>query len=306
MASSTSSPRASIVLPTIDAERHLEALLPALARQELAGGYELLVVDSDSRDRTRELCAAAGADVLRIERREFRHGATRNLRARSARAPYLVFLSQDAVPKDERFLAKLLAPFEHDPRLAGTFARVLPHDDDDPLTRRSVLDAREASDVARVYEWVPDPSVSPSDAVHFNNVASAIRRDVFASFPFPDVPFGEDLAWATHVFVRGWRIRFVPEAEVLHSHRYGLKSAFERYRVDAAFHRELAGRRVRPSLWSVAKGLAYELERDVAFVKDHGGALHLLRAPFLRGAQVLGQWSGSRGRLRGTGPSTSP
>lgn len=287
-------PRASIVLPTLNGARDLARLLPALAAQELEGGFELLVVDSDSDDGTRELAARSGASVTRIERHAFRHGPTRNERAKDARAPFLVFLSQDAEPRDPRFLATLLAAFE-DERTAGAYARVLPRDDDDPLTRRTVLDAPEASDLPRVHAWVPDTRVNPSSQVHFNNVASAIRRDVFERFPFPDVPFGEDLAWATRVFVRGWRIRFVPEAVVLHSHRYGLRTAFERYRIDAAFHRQLDGRRVRPSLWSVLRGVAYEVRRDLAFVRAHGGAAHLARAPLLRAAQVWGQYRGSRG-----------
>ncbi len=287
-------PRASIVLPTLNGARDLQRLLPALARQELPGGFELLVVDSDSDDGTRELCARHGASVTRIERRTFRHGPTRNARAKDARAPFLVFLSQDAEPRDPAFLARLLAAFE-DERTAGAYARILPRDDDDPLTRRTVLDAPEAAELARVHEWVPDTRVNPATQVHFNNVASAIRRDVFERFPFPDVPFGEDLAWATRVFVLGWRIRFVPDAVVWHSHRYGLRTAFERYRIDAEFHRKLDGRRVRPSLWSVLRGVAYEVRRDLAFVREHGGTAHLARAPFLRAAQVWGQYRGSRG-----------
>lgn len=293
-------PRASIVLPTLNGARDLARLLPALRAQVLPGGFELLGVDSSSDDDTRELLRKAGTDVIRIDRRAFRHGGTRNARAKGARAPFLVFLSQDAEPRGTDFLEKLLDAFE-DERTAGAYARVLPRDDDDPLTRRTVLDAPEASDVPRVHEWVPDTRVNPATAVHFNNVASAIRRDVFERFPFPDVPFGEDLAWATQVFVRGWRIRFVPDAVVWHSHRYGMRSAFERYRTDAAFHRELDGRRVRPTLLSVLRGVAYEVQRDLAFVREHGGAAHLARAPFLRAAQVWGQYRGSRGAL-GAGP----
>lgn len=287
-------PRVSILLPTLDAEADLARLIPALDRQRLdgephgAGSIERLAIDSSSSDRTRELLAAADFEVERIERAQFGHGKTRNALARKARAPIVVFLSQDALPQGDDFLARLIAPFE-DQRTAGVYARVLPHDDDDPLTRRTVLDAPEARSEAATHEPRADPS-----SVCFNDVASALRASVLREIPFPDVEFGEDVAWARAACAAGWRVRFEPRALVLHAHRYGMRTAYERYKVDAAFHRRLDGRRVRPSLWSVVRGTGYELARDLAFVREHGGAAHLLRAPFLRAAQVFGQYAGSR------------
>jgi rhamnosyltransferase len=301
-----SAPRVTIVLPTLNGARDLERLLPALAAQELDGGFELRAIDSESDDRTVELLERAGAHVERIPRASFRHGRTRNQCARGARGEVLVFLSQDALPCDVSFLAELVRPLAEDERAAGAYARILPHEDDDPLTKRTVLAAPEASAEPRVYERLAESS-APSNgvervpargarahAVHFNNVASAIRRDVFEQYPFPDVPFGEDLAWATNVFAHGWRIHFAAHAVVLHSHRYGMRGGYARYKLDASFHRHVEGTRVRPTFASALKGFAYELKQDLAYVREHGGALHLARAPFLRGAQVFGQWRGSQ------------
>ena len=288
-----SAPRVTIVLPTLNGARDLARLLPALAAQELDGGFELRAIDSESDDRTVELLEHAGAHVERIARAEFRHGLTRNQCARGARGEVLVFLSQDALPLDVTFLAELVRPLAEDERAAGAYARILPHEDDDPLTKRTVLAAPEASAEPRVYERLRESNAPHVDAVHFNNVASAIRRDVFEQHPFPDVPFGEDLVWATRALERGSRIHFAPRAVVLHAHRYGMRSAYARYKLDASFHRHVDGKRVRPTFTSALKGLAYELKQDLAFVREHGGALHLARAPFLRGAQVFGQWRGS-------------
>jgi rhamnosyltransferase len=265
-------PRVSIVLPTWNGERDLARLLPALARQEVPGGFEIRAVDSGSTDRTCAMLESAGASLVRIPHSEFRHGGTRNLAARDARGELLVFLSQDATPRDANFLSALVSAFD-DPAVAGAWARVLPHADDDPLTARTVLSA---------------PAT-------FNDVASAIRTSVFREIPFPDVTFGEDLAWAESASKAGLQLRFEPRAVVLHSHRYSPSRAYERYKIDAAFQREQFGARIRPSLWSVARGIAYEMREDWKHIARHGGAVHLLRSPFLRTAQVLGQYAGSRG-----------
>jgi len=296
-----SDPRVSIILPTLNGERDLRRLLPMIARQEFAGGFEIRAIDSDSSDATRALLEDSGALVTRIARSEFKHGPTRNRAASGSRAELLVFLSQDALPRGEHFLAELARAFD-DERVAGAYSRILPHDDDDPLTKRTVLDAPEASDVA----WSRDldaigslANLAPRERarfVAFNNVASAIRRSVFEKIPFPDVAFGEDSAWAAAALEAGHRIRFAAESVVLHAHRYDMRGAFERYRIDAAFQRETHGHIVRPNLVSVARGIAHEIRRDVQFVARHGGELHLLRSPALRTAQVLGQYSGSRER----------
>jgi len=298
-----SSPEISILLPTLDGERYLRRLLPALRAQTRWAECELLATDSSSTDATPLLLEEAGASVETITRGEFGHGKTRNALAARAKGELLVFLSQDALPASETFLAELVAPFE-DPRVAGCFGRVLPNEDDDPLTARTALSAPEAGETPLVRELPPGrrlADLAPPERVayvRFNNVASAVRASVFAELPFPEVPFGEDSAWAARALEAGWRLRFAPRSVVRHAHAYTLGQAFERYRVDAAFHREVHGHRPRPSLASVLRGVLFEVREDVRYVLGEweGPRLrHLLRSPALRVAQVLGQYWGSRG-----------
>lgn len=294
-------PRVSILIPTLNAERDLERLLPALAAQEVEGGVEVRVCDSSSTDATRQLLRAAGIAVTRIPRADFRHGGTRNLLASQARGEFCLFLSQDARPADPGFVTALVAPFV-DEEVAGATARVLPNPDDDPLTARTALAAPEACERSEV-RTLADPAnfqaLEPAERLRhlrFNNVASCIRAEVLRAIPFPDMPFGEDSAWAARAQTAGWKIVFAAEAVVHHAHRYRPGEAFERYRVDAAFHRRTHDHRVRPSLASVLRGVLFEVREDYRFIRKHdAGVGHLLRSPGLRTAQVLGQYFGSRG-----------
>ncbi len=277
-------PKVSVLIPTWNGEADLARLLPALRAQELDGGFEIRAIDSDSRDRTRDLLAAANVPCERIEQHEFGHGKTRNALARSAKGEFLVFLSQDALPSDPRFLANLVAPFA-DPKVAGAAARILPHAEDDPLTARTALAAPEAS-----------AEMPASERVPFNDVASAIRRSVLEAIPFPDVAFGEDSAWAERARAAGHRIVFAPAAVVHHAHRYSPRQAFRRYRIDACFQRDHHGRRVRPTIASLVRGIAFEVLSDARYVlRERASLVHLFRSPLLRTAQVLGQYVGSRG-----------
>ena len=293
-------PDVSIILPTWNGAEDLARLLPALARQSFAGKVELVAIDSSSSDATRELLRAAGAALEVIPQAEFRHGPARNRAAARARGRTLVFLSQDAEPRDERFLTELVRPFA-DPRVAGAYARIVPTPGVDPLTRRSVLAAPEARAVALAHERGSAAAPAADGALaeaRFNNVASAIRASVFRELGFPDVPFGEDLAWAEAALERGQRIVFAHQAVVFHAHAYTPRQAFERYRTDAAFRRFARGERVRPDAWSVARGLLFELREDwrwLAVAPERGERLRwLARALPLRAAQVLGQYRGGR------------
>ncbi|MDZ4774895.1 MAG: glycosyltransferase [Planctomycetota bacterium] len=291
---SATPPRVSICLPTWNGAAELEELLPRLAEQQLPGGLEIVAVDSSSTDGTAALLERFAARVERIAQSDFRHGATRNRIAELARGEILVFMTQDALPRDPTTIRSLVAAFD-DGVTMGAYARVLPRADDDALTARTALAAHESSAVPLVFERATDGRKADESRLTFNNVTSAMRALAWRQLPFPDVSFGEDSTWAERALARGWRIRFAPEAVVMHAHRYTPRSAYERYKTDAAFRARELGQRVRPSLWSVAKGLTFEVREDWRFVRAEGRSRSaILRSPFLRGAQVLGQYVGSR------------
>ena len=212
-----------------------------------------------------------------------------------------MFLRQDALPVGQDFVARLIAPLG-DERVGGVWARNVPHPGDDALTARSLLESIEASDVSRRIGLEPGVVLSelePEQRValtRFNNVASAMRAAVHARIPFPEVPFGEDSAWAARILGAHLELHYVADAVVRHTHRYGPKSAFQRYRQDARFLREVHGLVVRPGLFSVLKGWVYEMRADWRYLRQNGGWRAAWRSPWLRLGQVLGQWRGSRAR----------
>lgn len=301
--------RVSICLPTWQGAADLQRLLPVLRSQRVDGGVELVAIDSDSTDGTRELLLAHGVRVERIAQRDFGHGRTRNALAHMACGEVLVYLSQDALPQGADFVARLVRRLT-EPRVAAVTARILPPEHADPLTRRAVLDAPQAGALSQHYAWLGDGSraglchLNPGERaarVGFDNVAAAYKGAVLRSLPFPDVAFGEDAAWAELALRAGHELVFEPEAVVQHAHQYSPKAAWARWRTDAAFQRTHLGRRVRPTLWSALKGYGYELRRDWAYLQGAELWRYLPQAMILRGAQVGGAWAGSRGRI---GPSS--
>jgi rhamnosyltransferase len=163
-----------------------------------------------------------GARVIPIDAQDFDHGLTRDLGAEHARGRILVFLNQDAVPADDRWLERLTRPlFERSDRVAvqGGIAE-LP----DPRERfywDSCGDRFYFTSESR--RWLDS-----FFGIGFSTVNAAIRRDVWERFRFGRAPIMEDKKWQREVVTAGGVIAVVPEALVHHTHRYGFGSLCRR------------------------------------------------------------------------------
>src|SRR5262249_9521860 len=85
----------SFCIPAHDEEQLLPGTLAAVnnAARELSLDFEIVVADDGSGDATGDVAVAAGARVIRIERRLI--SAARNAAARSARGEVIVFIDAD-------------------------------------------------------------------------------------------------------------------------------------------------------------------------------------------------------------------
>jgi rhamnosyltransferase len=232
----------SIVIPTLNGAATLPAVLEAIARQRIEVPVEVLAVDSGSTDGTVSLLQQSHVDVTSISPQTFDHGLTRNLALSRARGDLVVLLVQDAVPVSDDWLAALTAPLRADARLAGTFARQEPRPDADAITRRyhaSYLAASRCGRVIAIDGADGFEKLSPQerlDRCTFDNVCSCVRRSVWQRHPFRSTPIGEDIAWAKDVLLAGYRLAYVPDAVVVHSHHRSVRYEFWR---TVTLHREL-------------------------------------------------------------------
>ncbi len=239
----------SVHVPTWQGEEFLGRLLAALAGQRFDLPWDLTVIDSGSRDRTLAILAEAAKDfpvplrVRSIHQVEFDHGDTRNLLATHTAGDLLVYLTQDAIPLGEGWLAALVAHFDA-PEVAAAYCRNVPRSDARPATVvLSADDPGYAEQGARV--TLPAPEVyarlSPHEKrllYNFNDVASAVRREVWERHPFPRTPFGEDVLMARALLEAGWAIDYAADAPVEHSHDYDAEETYRRAVVDGRFNVE--------------------------------------------------------------------
>ena len=251
------------MIPVLNAADYLPKLLDALFSQKPVTPDEVILVDSQSTDATREI-ALSYPNVKVIPITQFSHGRARNLGAQQANGDIIIILSQDALPKDDTWLALLLAPFS-DERVAAVYSRQIPRPDAPP-TECFFMQYHfpPGKPVRRVKR---DNSALTLEDVFFSNVSAAVRRSLLLRYPFDEtLIMSEDQQFARDLINAGYVVVYEPGSAVIHSHRYTLKTAFQRYfdsvySLTVIFPRHGVGT-------SAAMGLRY-LGKEVRYILRH-------------------------------------
>lgn len=218
-------PYASIIIPTKNAGSRFTQVLKAISANRVSFGYEIIVVDSGSTDGTQQLVSSHSLRLIEVEPSSFSHGGSRNIGADNAQGEILVYLTQDALPADELWLANLTGGF-NDPDVAGIFGRQIPNDDASPLEKfflQYVYPDR------RIVKDSVNPRNCSLQDIFFSNVNSAIRRSDWLANRFrEDIIMSEDQAWARDILMKSRKIIYEPAAAVYHSHKYNVRRAVMR------------------------------------------------------------------------------
>ncbi len=215
----------SVVVPTLNAGERIGELLDRL-RAQILPPDEVLVVDSGSTDGTVALARAHGARVLPIPRKAFDHGGTRDMAFRESTGEFVVFMTQDALPVDERCIECLLQPFS-DALVAAVGGKQVAWPDARPYER--LIRAHNYPDENRVWvrEDIPRLGVR---AFMISDVLAAYRRKPYLETGGFDHPImtNEDMLMAQKLLDAGYRLAYSGEAVVYHSHRLTLCQEYRR------------------------------------------------------------------------------
>jgi len=228
-------PTFALIIPTLNAEPDLDALLPAIAAQSVQPD-RFIVIDSSSNDMTARRFKDAGADVTVIPKSEFNHGSTRNRAVRMAPddVEIVILLTQDAYPASPDAFANLLAAFKA-PNMALAYGRQLPKPHADPIEAYARLHNYPDVSDTRSKESIPELGFK---TCFCSNSFAAYRRDTLlgAGGFRDDLILGEDAAAAAEFILDNKQIAYVANARVYHSHGYTLRQEFKRYFDIGAMH----------------------------------------------------------------------
>jgi glycosyltransferase involved in cell wall biosynthesis len=233
----TGDPRVSVIVPVLNEARRITACLDALAAQEGAPPFEVIVVDNGSRDGTPDLVRNHSIGG-RLEHEPARGPyAARNTGIAAARGEIVAFTDADCVP-EPRWVAEGVATIDAGADLAG--GRII----------------QMASASPSVWERYDRATYLDQDLyIRVEKFAATanllVRAKVFADLGgfVPRLTASGDQELCQRAIRAGYRLAYAPDARVLHHPRATLRDTWALHRKLGMGFSELARYGIRQKPW---------------------------------------------------------
>ena len=233
-----------VVLPVCNPDGRVYKVLERILRQEQAPLKINIYLTVTSKFGEPELLkglkekglADKGIEVTAIPQLEFNHGGTRQLAGESCKAPYCLFMTQDAVPVDTHLAVNMLKEFDKE-RIAVCYARQIPY-----------KNASIKEKYARNYNYPAKSAIKDRSLLEQGKIKAIFCSDVCAMYDMKifetlggferRVNFNEDMIYAHKALSNDFRISYAADAAVFHSHNLSLMDQFRRNRELARSQKE--------------------------------------------------------------------
>ena len=283
----------SLIIPTLNAGKEIQTLIELILQQTIIPD-EIIIIDSSSDDDTVEIFRSfKEVSLIEIKRKDFNHGGTRDMALRCCRGEIVIFMTQDAVPADNKLIENLLKPFA-DNTVACTTARQLPKDSASPL-ERAIRDFNYPS--SSFFRTKDDMSTYGIKTFFFSDVCAAYRRDIYLKLGGfeRNIKTNEDMFYAAKVIINGYKTAYVSEAAVIHSHNLTIREQYRRnYLIGYELEKRkslLYGAKVYGEGIKLVKNVICNLYRQKHF-------LYIIYLLFDCGARLLGNKMGKMSAIK--------
>jgi rhamnosyltransferase len=140
----------------------------------------------------------------------------------------VVFLTQDAVPGDQHWLARLLEGFSLAADVGIVFGPYVPRLEASPMIARELTEwfrSFAPDGGPRIDRLAPAERDLPTLALlgprgFFSDVNGCVSRAAWEDVPFRDLAYAEDHVLAHDMLRAGYTKVYMPDAAVIHSHEY--------------------------------------------------------------------------------------
>lgn len=271
-------PEVTVVVPVRNGARVLPGCLDALAAQDGAPPFEVVVVDNGSTDRTGDVAHAHPVVTRVVAERTPGSYAARNAGVAAARAPVLAFTDADCRPDPSWLRAGLDA-------LAG--ADLVGGD------VRAVVSPRPTTWERYDRAVYLDQGRAVRDEGYAATANLFVRREVFRSVgPFDaSLASSGDLEWGQRATAAGARLVHAPAAVVEHLPRRTARDTWRLNRRLGAGWRALARRGQRPPAWR-EPALRVPLRWAAGRVFADGHGRQRVRVTAVHATVLAARWTG--------------
>lgn len=283
---------ADIVIPVYRPDEKFKELYRRLQKQNYSIGKIIIIeTESDIPLEIPEECRFP-AEVVKIRAEEFDHGGTRNMGGMRSEADVVIFMTQDAVPADKNVIRKLVEAIEENQEVNIAYARQLPTKDCKIIERYTRSFNYPDAGRIKSQEDIEELGIK---TFFCSDVCAAYRREywVHSGMFEKKMIFNEDMVFAGKSILRGGKVAYVADANVIHSHNY---SGFQQFRrnfdmaVSQAEHPE-----VFFAVSSESEGIRL-VKQTAGYLLKAGKPWEIIRLVFLSGCKYAGYLLGKNYR----------
>ena len=219
--------KVDVIIPTYKPGKEFEKLIGRLQKQEYPI-HKIIIINTrtdifpDELDRSNY-----EIEITHIEPDQFDHGGTRNMGAGMSDADIVVYMTQDAIPVDEKLIGTFAKIFEENPDIGIAYGRQLPREECNIIERYTRRFNYPEKSLIKTKEDLPKLGIK---TFFCSDVCAAYRRNYLLSaggFENPTI-FNEDMIFAGKRIYAGDKVAYVAEAKVIHSHNYTGRQQFHR------------------------------------------------------------------------------
>ncbi len=259
-----------VIIPVYRPDDKIEQLITMLEKQTKQPEHIFFMqtmVEEKENERVRSVLEKSSKGIIvPIDKKDFDHGGTRNLGASMSKEPYMLFMTQDAVPVDEYLIEKILQPFSQSDKIATVYGRQLPSDE-----------VGIVEHYTRQFNYPEEDSVKSLDDLErlgiktyfCSNVCAMYRKDVYENLGgfVTQTIFNEDMIMASKVIQSGYQIAYASKAKVIHAHRYTYRQQLTRNFDMAVSQRQY--REIFEGIKSESEGMKL-VKQTIGYLFRHG------------------------------------
>ncbi len=233
----------SVIIPTLNAGQYIKDLLNSLYSQTLKPN-EIIIADSQSDDDTTKICREfPKVKIINVNRKEFDHGATRDMALRQSEGEIVVFMTQDALPANEYTIENLIKHLNSEENIAVVSGRQIAREN-----------ASEMEKLVREFNYPSESNIRAKSDIgkygiktfYCSDVCAAYNKEIYLKLGGFEHPLktNEDMFFAAKAVNSGYKVGYAAEAKVIHSHDFTLKEQYKRNFIlgyEMEKHKELLG-----------------------------------------------------------------
>ena len=224
-----------IICPLYNAEKYIDSLYKSLVMQKNVIINKYRFVLTESNDNTEKYLKDNKINYRKIKKEEFSHSLTREKEALDSNADVVVFITQDIVIEDDKWLYNLVKDIA-DKNIVATYSRqISKFNNIEKYTREANYPSEDSIKSKK------DIDKLGLKTFFFSDAASAINTKVFKKLKGYDgkkLPTNEDMYIAYKIIMNDYKIKYCSNSIVYHSHKFTLKEIYNRYKLTGMFFKD--------------------------------------------------------------------